>query len=203
MKMMKLLTIIFSITMILMIISSMTAVPVNASHSVMNKINNNIEKTTIIETFKEKFTQITDNEIIRLIAILLGLFYILSGLISGFFMMMTIFMGMLGWVFGGLGVIMFIFTIPLAYLTITFLTGGMIILFNNGPLIFYLLLLIGIGAIIYFIIKYDISVLSIIRDLLESFYQFIQVLINAILDKIGIPTNTLKACFDQNNLEEA
>jgi hypothetical protein len=169
-KMMKIFTTIISFVILILLVSSVTALQNTTYQSITNKINektnqslnNNIHQS--IQTIQT--TGITD---------IIGIFYIFAGVISLFYTILMFMMALIAITFNPMGFVVFIFSLVPAALTVIFLGGGFSLLLSNNPMtnLITILFLSSILFVIWIVLRLNgATFLDIFKGFIYYFIDY-------------------------------
>jgi hypothetical protein len=114
-------------------VSYSTAVPYSNTKPIINRIEKIEDYLSYLKDIKNN-DQIFKKYPSSIIGNIIGIFYIIAGLISLFFTALIIMMGFVAIIFNPGGIFVFLMAIFPAILTIIFLGGGLSLLINNNPI---------------------------------------------------------------------
>ena len=165
----KSLTIILSISIILIIVSSATAIPYENSKPIINKID-------IMEDIQTYSKEQIKEVIISIISKLFGIFYIFLSIVSLFYTGVLLLIAWLALQFNPGGFMILALAIYPALLTLLFLTGGLTLLENYNPMI---------NVIVIVMLSFIILITEVLLNLSGySINQLIKLFISEIIEFI-------------------
>jgi hypothetical protein len=156
-----------------LLLLSISIIPSAQSSMVKEEIEEKFISSLNARFGEVKIEQILNNIQSSIINKLIGIFYIIAGLISLYFTVMMVLMGFVAITFNPTGFILFIFAFFLAILTIIFLSGGFNLLISDDP---------SSNFITIMILSFTLFIVWVVFRLNNvSFVYFISILIGRII----------------------